>query len=47
MQEQGVAVAVLEDEREWMRIAREQVWPQFYDSIGGQAFLERVIQELQ
>ena len=47
MQEQGVAVAVLEDEHEWMRIAREQVWPRFYDSIGGKAFLERVIQELQ
>ena len=47
MQEKGVTVSVLEDEGEWMRVAKEKVWPRFYDSIGGKAFLESVIQRLK
>ena len=47
MQEKGVEVSTLEDEDEWIRVAKEKVWPKFYDSIGGKAFLDSVIQRLQ
>ncbi len=47
MQAKGVTVSVLEDEQEWMRLAKETVWPKFYDTIGGKAFLESVMQQLQ
>ncbi|SDL24210.1 tripartite ATP-independent transporter solute receptor, DctP family [Modicisalibacter muralis] len=35
MEAEGVEVSTLEDEDEWIRIAKEEVWPAFYDEIGG------------
>ncbi|MAY71521.1 MAG: C4-dicarboxylate ABC transporter substrate-binding protein [Halomonas sp.] len=40
MEEAGVEVSTLSDEDEWIRIAQEEVWPQFYDKIGGQEGFE-------
>nr|WP_297459489.1 TRAP transporter substrate-binding protein [uncultured Halomonas sp.] len=35
MEAEGIEVSTLEDEDEWIRIAKEKVWPAFYDEIGG------------
>ncbi len=40
MEAEGVEVMALEDEEEWIRIAQEEVWPKFYDDIGGQEAFE-------
>lgn len=40
MEAEGVEVMSLEDEEEWIRIAQEDVWPEFYDKIGGQEAFE-------
>lgn len=40
MEAEGVEVMSLEDEEEWIRIAQEEVWPAFYDKIGGQEAFE-------
>ncbi|MFW3616398.1 TRAP transporter substrate-binding protein [Billgrantia antri] len=42
MEEEGVEIATLEDEEEWIRIAKEEVWPEFYDAIGGQESFEEM-----
>ena len=42
MEAEGVEVATLEDEDEWIRIAQEEVWPQFYEDIGGQEAFEEM-----
>jgi len=47
MQANGVQVAKLEDEEQWIRIAREQVWPKFYESIGGKQVLDRALVHLK
>ena len=36
----------LDGEAEWIRLATEQVWPQFYDSIGGKEKLDAVLKVL-
>ncbi|MFT6044310.1 MAG: tripartite ATP-independent transporter DctP family solute receptor [Arenicella sp.] len=46
MQKNGVEVSTLSDEAEWKRIAKEQVWPKFYDSIGGKEKLDNVLKQL-
>lgn len=35
MEAEGVEVMTLENEDEWIRIAKEEVWPAFYEEIGG------------
>jgi len=42
MEAEGVEMATLEDEDEWIRVAREEVWPQFFDDIGGQEAFEEM-----
>ena len=42
----GVEVLSIEDEERWMAIAMEEVWPQFYDQIGGQEAFEEVMSQL-
>jgi len=46
MQDAGVEVCYLEDEEDWKKLAREKVWPQFYDFIGGKQNLDMVMQSL-
>jgi len=40
MEAEGMEVMSLEDEEEWIRIAQEEVWPAFYDKVGGQESFE-------
>lgn len=47
MQEQGVTVSILTDEEEWKRIAKEKVWPKFYDSVGGEEAFKEIILQLK
>ena len=42
----GVEVSSVEDEEAWIEIARTEVWPQFYDTIGGQEAFEEVMSQL-
>lgn len=42
----GVEVSILEDEDKWIEIAKEKVWPQFYDSIGGKENFDAVLDQL-
>lgn len=42
MEAEGVEVSTLEDEDEWIRIAKEEVWPEFYEDIGGQEAFEEM-----
>ncbi|MGQ7249120.1 TRAP transporter substrate-binding protein [Halomonas sp. V046] len=42
MEAEGVEMATLEDEDEWIRVAQEEVWPQFFDDIGGQEAFEEM-----
>ena len=42
----GVEVSAVDDEERWIQIAREEVWPQFYDTVGGQAAFEEVMRQL-
>lgn len=46
MEAEGVTVTALEDEDEWARLAKEKVWPQFYDDIGGQDAFEEMMQAM-
>jgi TRAP-type transport system periplasmic protein len=43
----GIEVSTLEDEDKWIAIAKEKVWPQFYESIGGKENFERVLERLK
>ena len=42
MEAAGVQMDNLTDEEEWIRLAKEKVWPEFYDFIGGKAMLDKV-----
>ena len=42
----GVEVSSVEDEEAWIEIARTEVWPQFYDTIGGQEAFEEDMSQL-
>jgi tripartite ATP-independent transporter DctP family solute receptor len=46
MVEKGVEYMELEDEDQWVKIAMENVWPKFYDSIGGKAAADDVVKAL-
>ncbi len=43
----GVEVFTLEDEDKWIKAAKEQVWPEFYDDIGGKASFDNVLEKMQ
>jgi tripartite ATP-independent transporter DctP family solute receptor len=47
MIDNGVEVSILEDEEKWIEIAKEKVWPQFYESIGGKENFESVLEQLK
>lgn len=38
-----IAICSLEDEEIWKEIAREKVWPQFYDSVGGKLVIDTIL----
>ena len=42
MEAAGVQMDNLTDEDEWIRLAKENVWPEFYDLIGGKEMLDKV-----
>ncbi|WP_439861712.1 TRAP transporter substrate-binding protein [Pseudomonas sp. MBLB4136] len=43
----GIQVSTLEDEDKWIAIAKEKVWPQFYESIGGKENFDHVLEQLK
>ncbi|OIN03786.1 TRAP transporter substrate-binding protein [Oceanisphaera psychrotolerans] len=47
MIDNGMEVFTLEDEDKWIELAKEKVWPQFYDSIGGKENFEAVLEQLK
>jgi TRAP-type transport system periplasmic protein len=47
MVQNGMEVFELEDEDKWVELAKEKVWPEFYDSIGGQESFEAVLEQLK
>ncbi len=47
MVDAGVQMDNLTDEDEWIRLAKEKVWPEFYDYIGGKELIDRVQETLQ
>lgn len=46
MMDAGVAVTTIEDEDQWIAIAKEKVWPQFYEQVGGKEFVDDLIKQL-
>ena len=46
MVKNGVEYMELEDEDQWVKIAMENVWPKFYDEIGGKAAADEVVKAL-
>ncbi|UTW11180.1 TRAP transporter substrate-binding protein [Marinobacterium rhizophilum] len=42
----GMEVFELEDEEKWIELAREKVWPKFYDSIGGKDNFDKVLEQI-
>ncbi|WP_028022132.1 TRAP transporter substrate-binding protein [Enterovibrio calviensis] len=43
----GVEVFTLEDEDKWISLAKEKVWPEFYEDIGGKESFDDVLSKLQ
>lgn len=43
----GVEVFTLEDEDKWIKLAKEKVWPAFYDDIGGKEAFDNVLNKMQ
>ena len=46
MIKKGVKYLEIEDEDQWSKAAVDAVWPQFYDSIGGKAEVDKVVKAL-
>ncbi|ACN13439.1 DctP1 [Desulforapulum autotrophicum HRM2] len=46
MIEKGVEYMEIQDEDQWAKIAMDQVWPKFYDSIGGKVAVDDVVKAL-
>jgi len=42
----GVAVTTIEDEDKWIALAKEKVWPMFYEEVGGKAFVDDLVKQL-
>jgi tripartite ATP-independent transporter DctP family solute receptor len=47
MVKKGVEIFQLGDEDKWVEIAKNKVWPQFYESIGGKESFDKVIEQLE
>ncbi|WP_107851139.1 TRAP transporter substrate-binding protein [Oceanimonas marisflavi] len=47
MIDNGMEVSTLEDEEQWIKLAKEKVWPEFYDTIGGKENFEAVLEQLK
>ena len=47
MIKEGVEYMEIEDEDKWSALAVEQVWPKFYDSVGGKAEVDKVVKVLR
>lgn len=43
----GIRIDTLSDEREWAETARSTVWPEYYDYVGGQDKIERLLKSIQ
>ena len=43
LSEGGMELSELEDEEEWSRLAKEKVWPKFYDEFGGKEKVDEVL----
>ena len=43
LQSKGMKLTLLEDEDEWIRLAREKVWPKFYDEFGGKEKVDDIM----
>jgi TRAP-type C4-dicarboxylate transport system substrate-binding protein len=46
MIKKGVKHNEVQDEEQWSKIAMEKVWPNFYDSVGGKAEVDKVVKSL-
>ncbi len=46
MIKKGVEYMEIEDEDQWAKKAMEKVWPDFYDSVGGKAEVDKVLKAL-
>lgn len=46
MEKAGMKVQQLTDEAAWKKIALEEVWPQYYDFVGGKDALDTVLEKL-
>jgi len=46
MIKKGVKYFEIEDEDQWSKIAMDKVWPQFYDTVGGKAEVDKVVKAL-
>ncbi len=46
MIKEGVAYNDIEDEDQWSKIAMDQVWPKFYDTVGGKPAVDDVVKAL-
>ncbi|MGP1395023.1 MAG: TRAP transporter substrate-binding protein [Inquilinaceae bacterium] len=42
----GVTVHTLEDEDQWIALAKDEVWPAFYDEVGGKEFIDGLLAQL-
>ncbi|WMC10620.1 TRAP transporter substrate-binding protein [Oceanimonas pelagia] len=47
MIDNGMEVSTLEDEDQWIKLAKEKVWPEFYDTIGGKENFDAVLEQLK
>ena len=47
MMGKGVEYMEIEDEDQWSKLAVENVWPKFYDSVGGKAEVDNVVKLLR
>ena len=46
MIKKGVEYMEIEDEDQWSKIAMDEVWPKFYDTVGGKAAVDSVVKAL-
>ncbi len=46
MVDKGVEYLEITDEDKWSKIAMDKVWPQFYDTVGGKAEVDKVVKAL-
>jgi tripartite ATP-independent transporter DctP family solute receptor len=46
LESEGVEVMDLADEDKWIQLAKEKVWPQFYESVGGKEKVDEVLKTL-